>query len=212
MYSSFWNEVTLIFDTNQLLNRSYLEVSFEKIHTIKELNDFEKLNIGIPVSSDTSILLSIIDRYKFSFEVIIFEYIDLVEKKSVNHWIRKHPQLNEAKIIYFRASDKTDWNAFLNSVWDLAKVGTEIKLLDSNQIFSQSNALKKINSLVMRGVVLGFYPNFPKKWYQTENSAIKNIAKLKLVDFWMLSVPEIISNTHQKSKERKQLYIEHLEK
>jgi len=212
MYSSFWNEVTLIFDSSQLLNRSYLEVSFEKIYFLKQQSELRKLNIGFPISSDLTILLSILDRYDFSFEVSTFEYIELTEKKSINHWIRKYPKLNDAKVLYFRASESTDWNSFLNSIWDLAKIGTEIRLLDSNLIFSQSNALKKINSLVMRGVILGFYPNFPKKWYQSEISVIKNMARLKLVDFWMISVPEIISNTYQKSLQRKQTYIDCLEK
>lgn len=210
MYNN-WKEITLIFNSTQLRDRSYLEISIEGIYSIRELNEFEIINIGYPISSDASLLNSIITRCSFSFKIFTFSYIDLIDKKSIDHSIRMYSQENNFKIIYFKASEKTDWNAFLNSVWDLAKIGTEIRLLDSNQIFSQNNALKKINSLVMRGVILGFYPNFPKKWYQSEVSAIKNVAKLKLVDFWMCSVHDIVSNNFKQSFHRKKIYNQYLD-
>ncbi len=211
MYS-YWDEITIVFDSNQIRDKNYIEISVAKIHSLKKECDFEKLNIGFPISSDSSLLISVLQKNSFLFEVNTFEYIDLIDRKNSYQIIRNLTENNDSKIIYFKASENTDWNLFLNSLWDLAKVGTEIRLLDSNQIFSQSNSLKKINSLVMRGVILGFYPNFPKKWYQSDSAAIKQIARLKLVDFWMFYVQEIVSNTYQQSLLRKQIYIEQLGK
>ena len=186
------SEITIVLNAEHLQNREYLRILSSKLLALQNAISFEIINIGIPISSNTNVVEECMNHAQLNLKV--FSYIDLNSKKSLLKWLEKYPHLKTSSCICFKASPKTDWNAFLGSVWDLAKEGLEIRLLDSNQIFTQSNALKKINSLILRGVFLGFYPSFPRKWFQSRDRVIQNIAKLRLVDFWIISVEDLESN------------------
>ena len=136
----------------------------------------------------------------------VFFYLELSADYPVSKWISNFPEIKDLDRVYFRATMDTDWNSFLGSIWEFARNGTEIKLIDANQILKRKNAFKKISGLILRGVELGFYGLFEKKWYQSENRMIEKLASLSLVDFWVTSNFDITSIDYQKEKMVKELY------
>ena len=130
--------------------------------------------------------------------VTCFFYYELNKRRGFQKWVKEFPEIKSSKSIYFKATEETDWGLFIGSIWDLAREGIDIRLLDSNKIFLASNPMKKLNSLVLRGVSLGFFPRFPKKWFQSENKVINQYAKLKLVDFWTLTTVHKLSEIYEK--------------
>ncbi len=147
---------------------------------------------------------------RHSDRVSCFFYHELNKRRGFQKWLKEFPEIKSTKLIYFKATEETDWGLFIGSIWDIAREGIDIRLLDSNKIFDTSNPMKKLNSLVLRGVSLGFFPNFPKKWFQSENRVIDQYARLKLVDFWSLSSLHKLSEKYGKEFQTLEAYEKQL--
>lgn len=120
----------------------------------------------------------------FSCPTKIIYYMDLESAIRPSKWLIKYPELLENKELYIRASRNADWNDFLNSIWDFNKANIQLLLLDTNCILEHSKSQKIIQSLIFRGVSLGFHGDFPKSWWHSRNRYIKLIADWGVLDFW----------------------------
>jgi hypothetical protein len=80
-------------------------------------------------------------------------------------------------------------------------------LLDTNKVLLHSKYEKIIQSLVLRGVALGFHGEFPVNWWQSESALIKKISYLNLVDFWQTKNFSLHTPECEKEIKSKQRYF-----
>jgi hypothetical protein len=122
-------------------------------------------------------------------------------------WLQQFPELHECKEIYVRGSKNADWNDFLNSIWDFNKNNTQVFLLDSNCILEHPKSHKIIQSLVFRGVTLGFNGDFPTNWWQSKTRFLKMFADWDVLDFWQTKHFNVGSKEFAEEKENKIKYF-----
>lgn len=200
----------ILLEQYQIVDTAYIE--WFKYHyrgyVVKE--NIASCKIGIPYSSQnikTNVPTWLVVFLKgLPCESSVFFYFDLHASNQISKLMRQFPEMKSFEKICFRANIDTDWNSFLSTVWDFARHGTEIKLLNANLLLNRSNAYKKISGLILRGVELGFYGSFNLKWYQSENRLIEKLARLNLVDFWITNNFDITSIEYQKEKLVRKLY------
>lgn len=113
-----------------------------------------------------------------------FYYIDMSLRRDLSKWNWPFPDGGDKQLIYIKCSRSINWNDFLTSIWDLAKNNLTVVLLDTNKVLYHPKHEKILQSLVLRGVVLGFHGEFPKQWWQSRNRLVKKLAQLKIIDFW----------------------------
>lgn len=203
-------EDIILFEQNQIADSAYIE--WFKYHylgyIVKENVGLCKIGIpysiqGVKANIPTWLLVFL---KGLPCESSVFYYFDLHGSNQISKVISKFPEMKSFEKICFRANADTDWNSFISNVWNFARNGTEIKLLNANHLLNRSNAYKKISGLILRGVELGFYGSFNLKWYQSESRLIEKLARLNLVDFWITHNFDITSLEYQKEKMAKELY------
>ncbi len=142
----------------------------------------------------------------FSCPTKIIYYMDLESAIRPSKWLIKYPELLEKSELFVRASRNADWNDFLNSIWDFNKANIELFLLDTNCILEHPKSQKIIQSLIFRGVSLGFHGDFPKSWWQSRNRYIKLISDLGVLDFWQTNCFSIESKEYAIEKGNKLIF------
>ncbi len=203
-------EDTIVLELHQLFDLTYIE--WFKYHFLGYVvrENVSVCNLGIPyIENNEKIKVPtwlIVFMKGLPCKSNLFYYFDLTIDCSISKLRNNFPEIQKMGIVYFRAMEQTDWNMFLSSIWEFARNGTDIKLLNTNIVLNQSNPYKKINGLILRGVGLGFYGVFEKKWYQSENRLVEKLASLNLVDFWITNNFDITDVAYQKEKMLKQLY------
>lgn len=143
----------------------------------------------------------------FPCKVTQFYYFDLASDLKPSKWGIHFPEILEQPELYVRCSKSTDWNDFLASVWDFNKVNVHVQLLNTNAVLSHSKYQKIIQSLLFRGVSLGFHGSFQLKWWQTQNRFLKMFANWGVVDFWHTQSFEIHGKSYLLEKEIKLKYL-----
>ncbi len=140
-------------------------------------------------------------------ETQVFYYLELSNSVKPSKWLQQFPELIDCKEIYVRGSKNADWNDFLNCIWDFNKNNTQVFLLNSNCILEHPKSHKIIQSLVFRGVTLGFHGDFPTSWWQSKNRFLKMFAEWDVLDFWQTKHFNLDSKEFAEEKEYKIKYF-----
>jgi len=136
-----------------------------------------------------------------------FYYLDMSMRHDISKWSWSFPELRETKTLYIRCSRGINWNEFLSSIWEFVKNNVNVILLDTNKLLLHQKHAKIIQSLVLRGVVLGFHGEFSNNWWQSERRLIKKLSFLNVVDFWQTKHFYDESNISRREIKNKQLYM-----
>lgn len=113
-----------------------------------------------------------------------FYYIDMSLKHDISKWSWSFPEIGEARTLYIKCSRGINWNDFLASIWDFTKNNVKVVLLDCNKLLRHNKYQKILQSLILRGVLLGFHGEFHTGWWESERKIIKEMSYLNVVDFW----------------------------
>jgi hypothetical protein len=140
-------------------------------------------------------------------ETKVFYYFELNNSVKPSKWLQEYPELLDSKEIYVRGSRAADWNDFLNCIWDFNKINTQVFLLDSNCVLDHPKSNKVIQSLLFRGVTLGFHGDFSTSWWQSKSRFIKMFADWGVLDFWQTKHYNIASKEFTEEKENKIKYF-----
>lgn len=140
-------------------------------------------------------------------ETKLFYYFELNHSLKPSKWLQQYPELSDSKEIYVRGSRAADWNDFLNSIWDFNKINTQVFLLDSNCALDHPKSSKIIQSLLFRGVTLGFHGDFSTSWWQSKSRFIKMFADWGVLDFWQTKHFNIDTKEFTEEKENKIRYF-----
>jgi len=143
----------------------------------------------------------------FPCTVNSFYYFDLASDLKPSKWSTSFPEILEQPDLYVRCSKSTDWNDFLASVWDFNKVNVHVHMLNANAVLSHPKNQKIIQSLLFRGVSLGFHGSFQLKWWQTQNRFLRMFANWGIVDFWHTQSFDCHSKSYLVEKENKLKYL-----
>jgi hypothetical protein len=136
-----------------------------------------------------------------------FFYMDMSLRHDISRWTWSFPEIGDSRTLYIKCSRGIQWDNFLSSIWDFVKNNVNVVLLDTNKVLHHSKNEKIMQSLILRGVALGFYGEFPVSWWQRESSLIKKISSLNLVDFWQTKNFSLHTPECEKEIKRKQCYF-----
>lgn len=140
-------------------------------------------------------------------ETKVFYYFELNNSVKPSQWLQQFPELLESKEIYVKGSRSADWNDFLSCIWDFNKINTQVFLLDSNCILDHPKSNKIIQSLLFRGVTLGFHGDFSTSWWQSKSRFIRMFADWGVLDFWQTKHYNLESKEFAEEKENKLKYF-----
>ena len=184
-----------------------------KSHYVEYLKQerYKSCKIGFPylVLGKRYEIGSWIDSFLTGFPcpVTYFYYFDLASEIKPSKWSVNFPEILEQPDLYVRCSKSTDWNDFLASIWDFNRVNVHVRLLNTNAVLGHPKYQKIIQSLLFRGVTLGFHGSFQLKWWQTQNRFLRMFADWGVVDFWHTQAFEFNSKSYLFEKENKLKYL-----
>ncbi len=138
----------------------------------------------------------------------VFYYFDLASEIRPGKWSTIFPEILSMPNLYVRCSKSTDWNDFLTSIWDFNKANVHVHLLNTNAVMHHQKYQKIIQSLLFRGVTLGFHGSFNLKWYQNRSRFLRSFANWGVVDFWHTKSFDLNTKEYLYEKENKLKYFD----
>jgi hypothetical protein len=207
---TIYKEDTILLSPDVLATVKSIDETRERYAQYLLKEKFTACRIGIPYVVEDNIYDARSWITAFTHELPVtaswFYYMDMSLQHNLSKWKWPFPEGGDQRILYIKCSKGMHWNDFLSSIWDLVKNNLNVVLLDTNKVLNHPKSDKILQSLVLRGVLLGFHGEFPKKWWQSKKRLIRKLAQLKIVDFWQTSCYNLNNRHYQVESQNKQYY------
>ena len=207
---TIYKEDTILLSPDVLATVKSIDETRERYAQYLLKEKFTACRIGIPYVVEDKIYDARSWITAFTHELPVtaswFYYMDMSLQHNLSKWKWPFPEGGDQRILYIKCSKGMHWNDFLTSIWDLVKNNLNVVLLDTNKVLSHPKSDKILQSLVLRGVLLGFHGEFPQKWWQSKKRLIRKLAQLKIVDFWQTSCYNLNNRHYQVESQNKQYY------
>ena len=208
---NLYAEDTVLLSAEMFANADLINQTRERYAEYLSSQRFKACRIGIPyvvedrVYDPSSWLGPFL--HELPAKASWFYYMDMSLRHDISKWSWSFPEIGESRILYIKCSRGIHWNDFLSSVWDFVKNNVNVVLLDTNKVLHHSKYEKIMQSLVLRGVALGFHGEFTTNWWQSERTLVKRLSYLNLVDFWQTKSFTLDTPQCEKEIKNKQRYF-----
>ncbi len=208
---SLQKEDTLLLSPALFANSEVIDQTRIKYATYLKQEKFRECRIGIPYVVEDRVYdpLPWIGAFLHDLpaKATWFFFMDMSLRHDISKWTWSFPEIGENRVLYIKISRRINWNHFLSSIWDFVKNNIQVVLLDTNKVLMHPKHPKILQSLVLRGVQLGFHGEFNLSWWQNESRFVKKLAYLNIVDFWQTQYWDIEHPCSQKEIKNKILYF-----